>query len=196
MKMKHLYTRKGENLKRRLGKKCVFRWIENPKGRSRQKLGIKVYDYFPLDHPSTYNQLYYQHQVQMVQINSIIFFQLQVIRCLKTQGKQQSSNSMGSFLHSCFSLFATLYPFFSFYNDFLLLGFLSSGIKLPAYRQNFRIMQLNIFQNSKLFLLSLFCLQKRPMIILNEHMHLNMITVYKYMHENRISTYERLQESG
>ena len=28
----------------------VSRWIENPKGRSRKKLGIKAYDYVPLDH--------------------------------------------------------------------------------------------------------------------------------------------------
>ena len=38
---KNLYTRQVENLKRRLGQKMVFRWIENPKGRSRKKLGIK-----------------------------------------------------------------------------------------------------------------------------------------------------------
>ena len=41
MKMKNLYTRQVENLKRRLGQKWVSRWTENPKGRSRQKLGIK-----------------------------------------------------------------------------------------------------------------------------------------------------------
>ena len=39
--MKNLYTRQVENLKRRLGQKWVSRWTENPKGRSRQKLGIK-----------------------------------------------------------------------------------------------------------------------------------------------------------
>ena len=33
-----------------------------------------------------------------------------------------------------------------------------------------------------------FCLQKHPVIILNEHMHLNMITVYKYMHKNGKTT--------
>ena len=38
---KNLYTRQVENLKRRLGQKWVSRWTENPKGRSRQKLGIK-----------------------------------------------------------------------------------------------------------------------------------------------------------
>ena len=43
--MKNLYTRQVENLKRRLGQKWVSRWTENPKGRSRQKLGIKAYDY-------------------------------------------------------------------------------------------------------------------------------------------------------
>ena len=42
---KNLYTRQVENLKRRLGQKWVSRWTENPKGRSRQKLGIKAYDY-------------------------------------------------------------------------------------------------------------------------------------------------------
>ena len=42
MKMKkNLYTRQVENLKRRLGQKWVSRWTENPKGQSRQKLGIK-----------------------------------------------------------------------------------------------------------------------------------------------------------
>ena len=45
MKKKNLYTRQVENLKRRLGQKWVSRWTENPKGRSRQKLGIKAYDY-------------------------------------------------------------------------------------------------------------------------------------------------------
>ena len=40
-KWKNLYTRQVENLKRRLGQKWVSRWTENPKGRSRQKLGIK-----------------------------------------------------------------------------------------------------------------------------------------------------------
>ena len=39
---KNLYTRQVENLKRRLGQKWVSRWTENPKGRSRQKLGIKA----------------------------------------------------------------------------------------------------------------------------------------------------------
>ena len=42
---RNLYTRQVENLKRRLGQKWVSRWTENPKGRSRQKLGIKAYDY-------------------------------------------------------------------------------------------------------------------------------------------------------
>ena len=46
-KWKNLYTRQVENLKRRLGQKRVSRWTENPKGRSRQNLGIKVYDYVP-----------------------------------------------------------------------------------------------------------------------------------------------------
>ena len=36
-----MYTRQVENLKRRLGQKRVSRWIENLKGRSRKKLGIK-----------------------------------------------------------------------------------------------------------------------------------------------------------
>ena len=45
--MKNLYTRQVENLKRRLGQKWVSRWTENPKGRSKQKLGIKAYDYVP-----------------------------------------------------------------------------------------------------------------------------------------------------
>lgn len=40
-----MYTRQVENLKRRLGQKRVSRWIENLKGQSRQKLGIKAYDY-------------------------------------------------------------------------------------------------------------------------------------------------------
>ena len=47
MKTKNLYTQQVENLKRRLGQKWVSRWTENPKGRSRQKLGIKAYDYVP-----------------------------------------------------------------------------------------------------------------------------------------------------
>ena len=46
--MKRLYNRQVENLKRRLGQKWVSRWTENPKGRSRQKLGIKAHDYVPL----------------------------------------------------------------------------------------------------------------------------------------------------
>ena len=45
-----MYTRQFENLKRRLGQKRVSRWTENPKGRYGQKLGIKAYDYVPLDH--------------------------------------------------------------------------------------------------------------------------------------------------
>ena len=36
--------------KKEAWEKRVSRWTENPKGRSRQKLGIKVYDYDPLDH--------------------------------------------------------------------------------------------------------------------------------------------------
>ena len=47
--MKNLNTRQVENLKRRLGQKRVSRWTENPKGWSRQKLGIKAYAYAPLD---------------------------------------------------------------------------------------------------------------------------------------------------
>ena len=47
---KNLYTQQVENLKRRLGQKKVSRWTENPKGRSRQKLGIKAYDYVPSSH--------------------------------------------------------------------------------------------------------------------------------------------------
>jgi hypothetical protein len=42
-----MYTRQVENLKRRLGQKGVSWWIENLKRRSRQKLGIKAYDYVP-----------------------------------------------------------------------------------------------------------------------------------------------------
>ena len=39
--IKKLSTRQVEDQKRRLGKKWVSWWTENPKGRSRQKLGIK-----------------------------------------------------------------------------------------------------------------------------------------------------------
>ena len=39
-KWKNMYTRQVENLKRRLGQKRVSRWTENPKGKSRQKLGM------------------------------------------------------------------------------------------------------------------------------------------------------------
>ena len=42
-----MYTRQVENLKRRLGQKRVSWWAENLKRRSRQKLGIKAYDYVP-----------------------------------------------------------------------------------------------------------------------------------------------------
>jgi len=42
-----MYTRQVENLKRRLGQKRVSRWTENLKRRSKQKLGIKAYDYIP-----------------------------------------------------------------------------------------------------------------------------------------------------
>ena len=54
MKMKKdLYTRQVENLKWWLGQKRVSRWTENPKGRSRQKLGIKASHYVSLDHLAT-----------------------------------------------------------------------------------------------------------------------------------------------
>ena len=46
---KRLYTLQVKNPKGRLGKKWVSWWTENTKRRSRQKLGIKVYDYVLLD---------------------------------------------------------------------------------------------------------------------------------------------------
>ncbi|KAI5437824.1 hypothetical protein KIW84_023805 [Lathyrus oleraceus] len=46
-KILRMYTRQVENLKGRLGKKRVSWWTENLKRRSRQKLGIKAYDYVP-----------------------------------------------------------------------------------------------------------------------------------------------------
>ena len=62
---KILYTRQVENLKRRLGPKRVSWWTENPKGRSRKKIGIKAYDYVPSDHLQL--DLLQMLKVQMVQ---------------------------------------------------------------------------------------------------------------------------------
>ena len=49
----------------------VSRWTENPKGRSRKKLGIKVYDYVPIR--SLQANFITKSKVQTVQINSAHF---------------------------------------------------------------------------------------------------------------------------
>ena len=95
---KNMYTWQVENLKRRLGQKWVSRWTKNPKGRSRQKLGIKrnTMSHWITSHP----EFGINYQVQKASINQLhLQLSSQVMRHLPPQlgfrvSKEKCSRSL------------------------------------------------------------------------------------------------------
>ena len=109
-----MYTRQVENLKRRLGQKRVSWWTENLKRRSRQKLGIKVYDYVSFSISLTKvkgteqaNHFYSTARDEMLEGIIVV----------------AEFKSIGLFLIAFFLCFL---------DNFLLLGFLSPCIKIAC----------------------------------------------------------------
>ena len=161
--MKKLYTRQVENLKRRLGQKRVSRWTENPKGRSRKKLGIKSVTLCLIVSP--------WNQTSVLTINlgrrqSIWSTFNQVVKWWDARRYKGNSRvrTQWDCSHICFSLF--------FINCIISIFRWRSLTRTPT----------SLYKTPIFFFC--FILQERPMIYF-WCMNLKMIAVHKYLHKKQ-----------
>ena len=116
----------SRNLKGRLGQKWVSRWTENPKGRSRQKLRIKAYDYVPWNSTSSFiTNVQYQFNRLLSMTRDDVW---------RHRGNSGVGTQWNHFHVDIIFVF-TFYSFHSF-EDFLILGSLSPCTKMPIYGKN------------------------------------------------------------
>ena len=134
---KKLYTRQVENLKRRLGQKRVSRWTENPKERSRQKLGMKSVSLCPIGSPCNQTSVSTVKLERHQSIQSVSDKQ-QNNETLKDIGEIGELEPNGIVAHSCFLFFVPNTVYLSFLRRCSLTRASASLYKNACYRPTSR----------------------------------------------------------